>query len=180
MLLSASSSQLLIVDVQERLLPAMNAAETCVSNIVRLAKAARLLGPAITISEQYPNGLGPTVAPIRAACEGAAETLSKMTFSCGRDEKIAARIAAGARQLVLCGIEAHVCMLQSALDFTAAHKDVFVVVDATTSRETASKEIALRRLEREGVTLVTVEMVMFEWLGRAGTAHFKTLQPLIK
>jgi nicotinamidase-related amidase len=180
MLLSAQSSQLLIVDVQERLLPAMTAAEACLTNIVRLAKAAGHFGLPITVSEQYPRGLGPTVEPIRTACEGTAEILSKMTFSCGRDETIAARIAASGRQLVICGIEAHVCVLQSALDFTAQHCDVFVVVDAVTSRDPASKEIALARLERAGIVLVTVEMAIFEWLGRAGTTDFKALQPLIK
>ncbi len=180
MLLNVSSSQLLVVDVQERLLPVMTDADACLANIVRLSKAARYFGLPITVSEQYPRGLGPTVAPIREACDGAAQIASKMTFSCGRDEAIAAQIDAGGSQLVLCGIEAHVCVLQSALDFTAAHKDVFVVVDAVASREAASKDIALRRLENAGVTLVTAEMVIFEWLGRAGTADFKALQPLIK
>jgi nicotinamidase-related amidase len=180
MLLSALSSQLLIVDVQERLMPAMASAEPCLANILRLAKAARHLALPITVSEQYPHGLGPTLAPIRSACEGAAETLSKTTFSCGRDEAIAARIARGGRQLVICGIEAHVCVLQSALDFAARHCDVFVVADAVTSRETTSKEIALRRLEQAGIIPVTAEMAIFEWLGRAGTADFKALQQLIK
>ncbi len=181
MLLSAHSSQLLIVDVQERLLPVMSSPDACLANIVRLAKAARQLGIPITISEQYPQGIGPSAAPIRTACEGAAETLTKITFSCGHDEKIAARIAAtGRRQLLVCGIEAHICVLQSALAFASAHFDVFVVADAVTSREPASKEIALRRLERAGVIPVTVEMAVFEWLGRAGTADFKTLQQLIK
>ena len=181
MLLSALSSQLLIVDVQERLLPAMSAADTCLTNMVRLATSARHLGLPITISEQYPQGIGPTVPPIRAACEGAAETLTKITFSCAHDEKIAARITSlGRRQLVICGIEAHICVLQSALAFAHAHFEVFVVADAIASRESASKEIALRRLEHAGVTPVTVEMAIFEWLGRAGTADFKTLQQLIK
>jgi isochorismate hydrolase len=181
MLLSAQSSQLLIVDVQERLLPVMSSPDTCLANIVRLAKAARHLGIPITISEQYPQGIGPSAAPIRAACDGAAETLTKITFSCGHDEKIAARIAAsGRRQLLICGIEAHICVLQSALAFASAHFDVFVVADAVTSREPVSKEIALRRLERAGVIPVTVEMAVFEWLGRAGTAEFKALQQLIK
>lgn len=181
MLLSAHSSQLLIVDVQDRLLPVMSSADACLANVVRLAKAARHLGIPITISEQYPQGIGPTAEPIRTACEGAAETLTKITFSCGHDEKIAARIAAAeCRQLLICGIEAHICVLQSALSFASAHFDVFVVADAVTSREPASKEIALRRLECAGVTPVTVEMAIFEWLGRAGTAEFKTLQQLIK
>jgi nicotinamidase-related amidase len=181
MLLSAHSSQLLVVDVQERLLPAMTSSEACLSNIVRLAKASRHLAVPITISEQYPQGIGPSAAPIRATCEGAAEIMTKMTFSCGHDEKIAARIAANARrQLVICGIEAHICVLQTALTFASAHFDVFVVADAVTSRQPESKEIALRRLERAGVTLATVEMVFFEWLGRAGTADFKILQQLIK
>lgn len=181
MLLCRHSSQLLIVDVQERLLPVMSGADACLANIVRLAEATRHLGLPITISEQYPRGIGPTVAPIRVASEGAAETLTKMTFSCGRDAGIAARLtAAGRRQLVLCGIEAHICVLQSALDFAAAHFDVFIVADAVTSREPASKEIALRRMECAGIVPVTVEMVIFEWLERAGTADFKTLQQLIK
>lgn len=181
MLLSSARSQLVIVDVQERLAPAMNEMEAALANIERLACAARILDVPLTVSEQYPKGLGPTLPRVLEACGGDCVVLPKLDFSCGRDLALAQRITAlGRPQTIICGFEAHVCVLQSAIDLAMRGQACFVVVDAVASRREESRQIALRRLERSGVTLVTTEMAIFEWLGQAGTAQFKALAPLVK
>ena len=185
MILGATHSHLLVIDVQERLVPAMSHGETVVANAARLIEAARQLRVPVTISEQYPKGIGATVAPVRDAAGDAAHVFAKMSFSCLKDEAIAHHLSAsreaGARnQIVIAGIEAHVCVLQTALDLGTAGYDVYVVADAIASRDPASRELALRRLEQAGVHLVTVEMVIFEWLERAGTADFKALMRLVR
>ena len=181
MILSPTTSQLLVIDVQEKLAPAMSDAAPVIENSARLVTAARHFALPVTISEQYPRGIGPTVETIREAAGNEARYFEKLAFSCLRDEAIAAHLKAQQRrQIVVTGIEAHVCVLQSALDLKAAGHEVFVVVDAVASRQEASREIALRRMEQAGVHPVTTEMVIFEWLGRAGTPDFKALLPLIK
>ena len=181
MILSTTTSQLLVIDVQEKLAPAMSDAGPVIEHSARLVTAARHFALPVTISEQYPRGIGPTVENIREAAGNEARYFEKLAFSCLRDATIAAHLnAQERRQIVVTGIEAHVCVLQSALDLKAAGHEVFVVVDAVASRQEASREIALRRMEQAGVHPVTTEMVIFEWLGRAGTPDFKALLPLIK
>ena len=181
MILSTATSQLLVIDVQEKLAPAMSDAAPVIENSARLVTAARHFALPVTISEQYPRGIGPTVATIREAAGNEARYFEKLAFSCLRDEAIAAHLEAQERkQIVVTGIEAHVCVLQSALDLRSAGHEVFVVVDAVASRQEASRQTALRRMEQAGVHPVTTEMVIFEWLGRAGTPDFKALLPLIK
>lgn len=183
-LLDAATTQLLIIDVQERLLPAMSQPDETLANVTRLLQAARRLGPPITVSEQYPKGIGPTVEPLRELLPNEAAVLQKMSFSCMRHAPLAARIrdlaAQGRRRILLCGIEAHVCVLQTAIDIVEAGYEACVTVDAVSSRAPASRDVALRRMERAGVGLLTTEMAIFEWLGEAGTADFKALMPLIK
>ncbi len=185
MILSQTTAQLLVIDVQERLAPAMSDAGPVIANSAKLITAARHFRVPVTFSEQYPGGIGPTVAALREAAGDGASAFDKMAFSCARDEAIAAHLGLlreeGKRQqIVITGIEAHVCVLQTALDLRQADYEVFVVVDAIASRQTASRDMAISRMERAGVHAVTTEMVIFEWLGRAGTPDFKALLPLIK
>jgi nicotinamidase-related amidase len=182
-LLSAHHAQLLIIDMQEKLLPAMDEPDLTLANCARLAQAANRLGAPLTVSEQYPKGIGASVEPLRTHISGAC-VLEKMSFSCMGDSAIAARLmelkAAGRRQILICGIEAHVCVLQSAIAAKAAGFDVFVAADATSSRASASKALALSRMSHAGVQIVSTEMAIFEWLAVAGTADFKALMPLVK
>lgn len=180
MLLDAAQSFLVVVDVQERLAPAMTDGEEAVARCALLMKAARRLEVPIVVSEQYPKGLGPTVPAIAAlAPEGA--TVSKLHFSCAEEPAFIDRIEALRRDhAVICGIEAHVCVLQTAIGLADRGFAVIVVEDAIASRRPADKAAALRRLERAGVAVVTSEMVVFEWLGRAGTPEFKELAPLVR
>lgn len=181
MLISAPRSQLLIVDVQERLAPAMDGVQIMIANVERLARAARILDVPLTLSEQYPKGLGPTLASVREACAESSVVMHKMEFSCGRDSALCDRILALDRpQAIICGLEAHVCVLQTAIDLTARGFACFVIADAIASRRAESKQVALRRLERLGVALVTTEMVIFEWLERAGSTQFKAIAPFVK
>ncbi|MBN9082303.1 MAG: hypothetical protein BGP04_07780 [Rhizobiales bacterium 62-17] len=185
MLLDRHQSQLLIVDIQERLVPAMTAPEDLIAQVQKLCAGARELAVPITVSEQYPKGIGATVGAVREAAGNGARMFDKLHFSCARDEKIAMRInelghVHQRQQLVICGIESHVCVLQSAVDFQAAGYQVAVVADAVSSRSDHSKTIALDRLRQNGVNIVTTEMVLFEWLEVAGTEQFRTVSKLIK
>ncbi|HYJ58909.1 MAG TPA: hydrolase [Methyloceanibacter sp.] len=184
MLITRDKSQLLLIDVQDRLLGAISGKDRVVERCVRLVRAARLLGIPITLSEQYPQGLGPTVDPIREAVANAGFVVDKVEFSCMRSEPLRDRLhelrRQGRPQIVIGGIEAHVCVLQTAIDLEAQGFEAFVVADAIGSRSKVNRKLAINRLAKAGADVVDSEMVLFEWLERAGTPEFKELQTLIK
>lgn len=200
MLLDAPDSQLVLVDYQERLMAALPEREAVLANARRLAQAARLLKVPVWGTEQNPAKLGPNDPALKALCQ---RTLSKMHFSAVPDGLIdclrpAARGHAGnARSLpkhlqkpaapvaargtiVLAGCEAHVCLLQTALDLVEEELDVWVVTDACTSRTERNRDAAFDRLAGTGCELVTTEMVLFEWLRTAEHPDFRDIQGLIK
>lgn len=179
-LLTRNDSQLLVIDVQQRLAPAVQEPQRAIANTLILMQAAARLGVPVTLSEQYPKGLGRSVAALleRTAPESIIE---KLHFSCAAAPELSRRIDAQARgQIVIAGMETHVCVLQSALGFRAAGKQVFVVQDATSSRTLENKAAGIERMRTCGVQVVSTEMVVFEWLHRAGSAEFKELSALIK
>lgn len=180
MLMKARECGLLVIDVQERLLPAIAENERVANRCEVLMRAAQRLAVPMLVSEQYPKGIGHTIAPLKAlAPEGA--VAEKMHFSCGEDPAFVERLAGlGRPQLVVAGIEAHVCVLQSVLRFRELGYDVFVVADACSSRNLRDAEAAFRRMAANGAEIVTSEMVLFEWLHCAGTPEFKDLMKLIK
>jgi nicotinamidase-related amidase len=182
MLLDRNSSQLVVVDVQERLAPSIDKLSEVVANSLRLITAAAELTIPTTLCEQYSRGLGPTVEPLRAALTHAAR-FEKISFSCMGDVALAEQItslAAGGRdRVILVGLEAHVCILQTALALTGAGYRPAVVTDAVGSRRAESVEAAKHRLAAAGVELVTTEMVLFEWLECAGTREFRALRHLL-
>jgi nicotinamidase-related amidase len=181
MLLDAAKSSLLVIDMQERLLPAMAESERVLAKSKILLTAALELGLPVTMSEQYPKGLGHTV-PELASNE--AKVFEKLSFSCWRDQQFRRHfieLHEGGRPLVIvAGIEAHVCVLQTAADMAHAGFGIYVVVDAVSSRAPESVELAMHRLAHDGVEVVNTEMVIFELLAKAGTPQFKTLSALIK
>lgn len=179
MLLERDRSQLLMVDIQERLLPAMSDPATVVRNGERLLEAARTLAVPVVVSEQYPAGLGRTV-PELAGLAPANAVHDKVEFSCFANPALHTTLSGAGRQTVIFGIEAHVCVLQTALEMAAASHDVTIVVDAIGSRGVESKEVALRRMQDSGVRLATTEMILFEWLRHAGTPEFKAISRLIR
>ncbi len=183
MLIDAAKSSLLIVDVQERLLPVMAKGNSVVERSIILLKAAKALGVPIAVSEQYPKGLGHAVE-ILIQDIGNAPVFEKSSFSCWRDDGLRKHFTAhhdsGRPQVIIAGIEAHVCVAQTAIDMAHAGFGVFVVADAVSSRAEASVPLALARLRQSGVEVVNTEMAVFELLGKAGTPEFKALSALIK
>lgn len=173
MLHSAGRSTLVVVDAQERLLPAIRGAEAAVARVGLLVEAARVLGVPVVATEQYPQGLGTTAPPLADAIPPA-ERFAKTAFSAAAEPGFLDRLG-GRPDAVVCGFEAHVCVLQTALGLLAAGLRVSVVADACGSRAQSDAERAFDRLARAGVVVATAEMVVFEWLGRAGTPEFRHL-----
>ncbi len=175
MLLTLQNSCLLIVDVQEKLTPLVLRHETLVHNCQWLMRLAHELEVPILVTEQYPKGLSKTVAPIRN--ESVSATYSeKVFFSCASEPKCLEIINKTAREdIVIAGIETHICIMQTALELQAMGKNVYVVVDAVSTRHEIDHRYGLKRMKAAGITLITKEMVFFEWLRCAGTARFKQL-----
>lgn len=184
MLIDRRRSQLLLIDIQGKLAPHVANGDSVVANCTRLARYARRLGVPATLTEHYPKGLGPTATPVREALGNEVPRFEKIAFSSWQDEAIRGRIeslrAEGRDQVVVAGMEAHVCVGQTSLDLLAAGFEVFLVADAVGSRATDVRDIAIRRLERAGAHIVAHEMVAFEWLGRGDTNEFKDLIEVIK
>ena len=173
-------SILLVVDVQERLWPVIDAREAVGANLHRLLEGARILEVPVVLSEQYPKGLGPTIAAVRDKAPGAT-VVAKTAFSCGGEPAIVEGLRRHDRDtLVVAGIEAHVCVLQTALDFLARGYRVHVVADAVSSRAAANRAIALDRMARAGVQVSCTESVLFEWMAEAGSDAFRRVQALLK
>lgn len=180
MLIEAARSALLVVDVQERLAPAVSGGAACIGRCRLLIEAAGRLDVPVFASEQYPQGLGPTVSALRALL-APERVFDKICFAGADDERLSAALrASGRERIVLGGMEAHVCVLQTALGLRRDGFAPVVVADAVASRDPANRELALRRLEANGVEVASSEMVLFEWLGRAGTDAFRAIAPLIK
>ena len=180
MLLQRSQSCLLIVDVQDRLTPVMSDPRRVIHNCRLLIRAARRLEIPVLASEQYPKGLGSTVVDLRQEI-AEADIIAKTHFSAAADPHILARIEAfGRRQIVIAGIEAHVCVLQSAIDLAERGFQPAVAMDSCASRRGESEQMAWGRLRQERVPLVSVEMAIFEWLHQAGSPEFKELSTLIR
>jgi nicotinamidase-related amidase len=177
MRLSATASALCVIDVQERLVPAMADGPAAVARCRRLAEAARLVGVPILATEQYRRGLGATVpelAPLLPA------PLEKLSFSCCGAEGFRAAIPAGVGQIVLCGLETHVCVAQTALDLLAEGYAVFLSVDAIASRHAIDRDTALRRLEAAGAIPTTSEAILFEWCASAAHPQFQAVRQLVR
>ncbi|NND90186.1 MAG: hydrolase [Granulosicoccus sp.] len=180
MLIRAGDSVLLVIDMQERLVPAMQSPARALGNARLLLTAAGVCQVPCLLTEQYPTGLGPTVAEISSAAVDS-PIIEKLHFSCMEEPDFqTAFIQLDRRQAIIAGMEAHVCVLQTAASLIEAGFEVFVVADATASRTSESELACLSRLTASGAHVVTTEMVIFEWLGKAGTPAFKTLLPLIK
>lgn len=179
--LAPESTLLLVIDMQERLQPLIHDDASVRRKAAALAKGCALLGVPVYVTEQYPKGLGHTVAELAPAVEAAGGVLEKTSFSCARDESIAARIqAAGRPDVLIAGVEAHICVLQTALDLLEAGYRVHVVEDAVGSRAVRDRDAGLARARRHGAEPSTVEMALFELMGGARHPRFKDVQALVK
>ena len=179
--LDRADALLMVIDVQEKLAAAMPEAPLAEleKNAAVLIRAARRLEIPVIATEQYPKGLGPTVASLREILPQ--EPMSKMEFSCGASEPIARHVlGSGRKQVVVVGMEAHVCVFQTVRDLLRGGFSVFVAQDAVLSRSEANRAVGLRLCEKAGATLTSTETVLFDLLGVAGTPEFKELTALIK
>lgn len=174
LLISPETSLLLHIDLQQRLLPAIDQGQQVVDNAIWLTEIARRLGVPVGATVQYPQGLGPFAADLAARLKPG-ETVEKIHFSAVLDGCLGALTGFERPQIVLTGSEAHVCVLQTALDLHASGKQVFVVADAIGSRRATDKQLALDRMRAAGLNIVSREMVAFEWLQKAGTESFREI-----
>ena len=182
LLMNANDSALVVIDVQEKLIPLIPGYERIVWNINRLLDGAAALGVKVCGTEQYPSGLGATIEPLSMKIKAQADGIpDKTMFSCREcDSKFKDLSAAGVHNLLICGIESHVCVAQSSLDFLAQGFNVFVCVDAVGSRNAIDHETALRRMENSGVVVTTTEAALFEWCEKSGSDQFKQISKIVQ
>lgn len=177
--ITAQASALVLVDYQARLMPAIHDSANVIANAVLLARAARVLGIPVLGTEQNPLGLGANEERVKAEC---ARTLAKTHFDACADGLADALHEArpDCAQVVVAGCEAHVCMMQTALGLIRAGKRVWVVANASGSRRPGDHATAMGRLAQAGATIVTHEMVLFEWLDDCRHPRFREVLDLIK
>ncbi len=177
-LMSPGDTTLLVVDVQEKLVPLIDGHRRAVWNIGRLLDAAALLGVHVAATEQYPKGLGATVPALAEKLEHRTE---KLSFSCGGcTEFVESLRQRPDDRLLVVGIETHVCVQQTVLDLMADGRRVLVAVDGVGSRKALDHETALRRMDSAGATLTTTEAVLFEWCQTAASPEFKQISRLVR
>lgn len=184
----AALSQLIIIDMQTRLLTAMpqDAMQAVIKNCGILLQAAAMLEVPVIVTEQYPKGLGNTVPELLALValkspkrKQEIKPVEKLTFSCMAEPKFSRQLSRDYSQMVLAGMEAHICVLQTALDMQHS-KQVFVAEDAIISRSPANKANALARMREAGCIISNTESIVFEWLGKADGDAFKAISKLIR
>ena len=177
--LNIQDSVVLVIDVQDKLLTKMPDAAALVRETSFLIDVAKVLGVPVLATEQYPKGLGPTHAEIARRLRP--NLPAKVTFSCCGAPGLLTEIQASGRpNVILAGMETHVCVMQTALDLLAQGLDVFLPVECLQSRFRIDHDFALRRMENAGVVLTTIEAISFEWVGRADHAQFKTISRMIQ
>ena len=182
--LNREEAVLLVVDVQERLVPAIHKElyPRALRNMQIMIEAAGTLGIPILLTEQYPKGLGGTVPEVMKALEGKKYRLiEKVTFSCARDEGFLAAVSElGRRQVILIGMETHVCVYQTSVDLVRAGYSLFILDDAVSSRFLHNYQSGLQALRDAGCTVVSTETAVFQLLKVAATPEFKKVSSLIK
>ena len=179
-ILNAADVLVVVVDPQDKLLKAISGAEEVVENCVKLIKAAKVLGAEVILTTQYAEKLGPCTEKILEAA-GDAPVFDKRTFSCMYKEDFAEAVkASGRRQIVLCGVETHVCVSQTAMHLLEAGYDVYVVGDAVSSRTPANKKAGLRRTRDAGCGTVSTEGAIFEMTRDSAAPIFKEILPIVK
>jgi nicotinamidase-related amidase len=177
-LMNRDDTALLVVDVQEKLLPLIPGSPQLVWNIRRLLDGAAALGVGTLATEQYPQGLGPTTAEL---AQRLANIPAKLAFSCAECGELFTGLAEqGIWKILVCGIETHVCVSQTVHDLLGEGFRVYVAADAVAARGSLDHEMALRRMDSAGATLTTTEAALFEWCERAGSPEFKKISALVR
>ena len=173
-------SQVVFIDIQDKLVDVMmkNEIKKVIDASSMLIQAAKILDVPCLYTEQYPKGLGPTVKTLKSLLPHS--PIEKKAFSCLDAPHFKSHLVKSRPQIILCGLETHICILQTALALKASGKEVFVVEDATLSRSNLNHQNAIHRLRSEGVVITNTESVVFEWLRVAEGDHFKAVAKLIK
>jgi len=174
--LDRTRTALVVIDVQEAFAKAVDRFDDVTRQTAILVQGARALGLPVLVTEQYPQGLGDTVPAVREALGDDVPRIAKTVFSAARADGFD---LAGRDQALVCGVETHVCVNQTAHDLLAGGVEVHVAVDAVSSRTPANRDIGLRKMEESGAILTSVETALFELLGAAGSDEFKTIQKLV-
>ncbi|MCK5281991.1 MAG: hydrolase [Nanoarchaeota archaeon] len=178
--INPKDSLLLIVDIQEKFRPVISGIDDIISNIAKLVRAFNLLKIPILVTEQYPKGLGSTVKEISHALDKF-DYVEKVCFDCFEKKEFADLIKKkNVKNIIISGIESHVCIIQTALSALEKGFDVYAVADAISSRKKIDYEIALRRMEKEGVKLVSTEMIIFQMIEDAKDENFKEISRIVK
>jgi nicotinamidase-related amidase len=174
-----NTTALLVIDVQERLMPVINASEAIFSNVNKLLSGAAILGISTIVTEQYPKGLGHTCSEIQLP-----ENVSideKMCFSCMRSDSVLSKLKqSNITDIIICGVESHICVLKTTLEAIEQGFNVHIVQDAVSSRSIENKGIAIERMRQSGAYIVSTEMMLFMLIDEAGTEEFKAISKLIK
>ena len=183
LLCQADKSCLLVIDIQTRLTAVMpgKVLDRLKRNSTTLLKTAGHLSIPVMVTQQYPQGLGPVEPDIRSSIPEKSKQFEKTCFSCADAEDFMQELeATGKTQVIIVGLEAHICVLQTAIDLLCADYNVFVVIDAVCSRQRENYENAITRLQQSGVTTCNTESVIFEWLKDARHEYFKSVSALVK
>ncbi|MBQ4284580.1 MAG: isochorismatase family protein [Lachnospira sp.] len=176
----ADETAVLVIDYQEKLVPAMNNKLHFLHKSAILLKGLVQLGVPMIVTQQYTKGLGETVAELRSI-EGVPDAFDKITFSCLKDDSIAEALERlNVKNVIVCGCEAHICVLQTVVDLLAEEYNVYMVTDCIASRADEDKVMAIDRAKQEGAYITTCEAILFELLERAGSETFKVISRLIK
>ena len=175
-LLQPESTALVVIDLQEKLMPVINNGDRVVGSVNKLIAGAGHLDVPVVVTEQYPKGLGHTVSKLELAGH---QPIEKNCFSCLLSDPVKSKLE-GKRALILCGVEAHICVLKTALDALDQGYEVHVPADAVSSRHPHNHRLALQRMRQSGVFVTSVEMTLFQMLDAAGTDTFKAISALIK
>jgi nicotinamidase-related amidase len=179
--LRKEETSLLMIDVQERLLPSIDRRGAVIQNVIRLLKTAEVLSLPVLYTEQYPKGIGSTEASVLAALPEGARRFEKMTFSCCEEPDFPGIFEATMRPVtVVFGTESHICVLSTTEDLLDRGRKVVIAADACGSRTSENHNLALATLRSCGALVLPTETVVYQLLGRSGTPEFKTMLPLFK
>lgn len=173
-------SALLVLDMQEKLLPQIDQSQQVIAHVGRMIDGANALNVPVLVTEQYRKGLGDTVEPLKSKLVNAVCCAEKLRFSAVIDPVLAKLRELEVTQVVVCGIETHICVLQTCMDLIDKGFETAVVVDAVSSRRPLDREVGMQRMLANGIVPVTVESVLFEWIKEARTPQFKAILPVIK
>jgi len=176
--MNRDNTVLVVVDIQEKFNSVIHEMDKVIDNTTKLIKSFQILNIPVIVTEQYPKGLGKTVNKVKDVLENYCP-IEKITFDCFGSEEFVKAVG-NKKNIIICGIESHVCVTQTMVGAIKKGFDVYLVKDAISSRKDQDKEIAIERAKQEGAKIVSTEMIIFEVLRRAGTDEFKKISKIIK